>query len=205
LMSDSSDKTKSNMMSSGAKVPEPANILGPVSVVDGKKADPYLAPERLWFVKDQKAFSKDQEDYLIELAHDPRCTIKKLRDSIKCSSQSFYTLIDRSPLFASRLSRARNESLEDLADSLLTILDDEPDTLRARLKSENIKWILSKRKPSTYGDKLEVSVNQTIDISQALSDARNRAQLPIIKQKDIIDVESHTITTDSQSVEDIFS
>lgn len=79
------------------------------------------------------------------------------------------------PLFSKKYAQARNEGLEHLADSLIDISNNEPDVLRARVKSENIKWLLSKRKAAVYGDKLEMSVNTTVDIQSALDEAKARA------------------------------
>lgn len=157
-------------------------------------------------------FDSETEDKIVELALDPRMTLKKIRDQLGLSRYNFNAHVERSPRFAASLARARNESLEELADSLLTIVDEEPDPLRARLKSENIRWILSKRKPQTYGDKLDINLSGTIDIAGALAEARNRANMPTIPEMDTIDAEytvnepiSLRSAADKQSVDDIFS
>jgi terminase small subunit-like protein len=101
------------------------------------------------------------------------------------------------------------EGLEQLADSLLTVADEYDDVQRGRLKSENIRWILSKRKPLTYGDRLEVNLTQTVDIGAALLEAKSRAALPasyplqFIESK-VIDIieDKPLVKTDSQSVTD---
>lgn len=62
-----------------------------------------------------------------------------------------------------------------MADGLMTVADEVQDVQRARLKSDNAKWLLAKRKPSVYGDKVDIHVTQTIDITGALSEAKKRA------------------------------
>ena len=81
--------------------------------------------------------------------------------------------------FARIFALARQEGLDNLADDLLDIPDTCDDILKARLKSENTKWLLSKRKPQVYGERLDLHVNQTVDISTALKEARARTVLPM--------------------------
>lgn len=75
--------------------------------------------------------------------------------------------------FKAELAQARSDGMEYLADSLLDI----PhiyirDT--ARTLSENIKWLLSKRKPQVYGDKLQLEVHTVVDVKGAISEAKQR-------------------------------
>lgn len=62
----------------------------------------------------------------------------------------------------------------ELADQLLEIPDTYDDVARAKLKSENIKWLISKRNRKSYGDKLEIDHNHNIDIKAALNSATSR-------------------------------
>lgn len=76
---------------------------------------------------------------------------------------------------ALRYARARDLGFDVMTDRLLTITEEEPDIYKARLVSDNVKWIAAKRKPKVYGDKVDVSVTHTVDISSALTEARQRA------------------------------
>ena len=83
---------------------------------------------------------------------------------------------DSRPTFAERYARAREIAIQHLADELLTIADDgsndwmERETAsgtivvlnqehvqRSRLRVDTRKWLLSKLKPSLYGDRIEVA------------------------------------------------
>ncbi len=140
-------------------------------------------------------------------------TLKRIRDALLVEATGFRNYLERNPAFKNRLALARQEGLEELADSLQDIADEIPDVLKARLKSENLRWILSKRKPLVYGDRLDVNVNQTIDIRSALSEAKQRANLAQqTKQVEDATIEAEhrmitdtytTVTTDSESVDDI--
>lgn len=87
--------------------------------------------------------------------------------------------------FRAEFLQARDTGLHLLADSLLT-LPDTGDVLRARLKSENIRWLLARRLHRVYGDKLDVSVSGQLDIATTLTEARARIQH--IKDVETIDL-----------------
>lgn len=91
-------------------------------------------------------------------------------------------------LFDNECSRALDLGYEIQADSLVTIPDTYADVQKARLKSENIRWLLARRAAHRYGDRLEVNVNQTVDIGGAIAEARKRA-LPTRYPDDIVDAE----------------
>lgn len=105
-------------------------------------------------------------------------------DALMTNEYNFWMYKQQYPLFTANFDRARNEGLEHLADQLIKIDELHQDVQRARLKSDNYKWLLSKRKPAIYGDKIDINVNQTIDIGTALQEARQRA-LPKIDEKNV--------------------
>lgn len=131
-------------------------------------------------------YTAEQRDRAIELAANGE-PLKRIIDEICSSEYEFWMYRQQYPDFANLFEGARQEGLEHIADGLMTIADDMVDVQRARLKSDNAKWLLSKRKPSVYGDKVDIHVSQTIDITSALSEARKRA-LPAADDPNTIDV-----------------
>ncbi len=123
------------------------------------------------------SYTQEQLDLAIELAANGE-PLKVIIGQIVSSEYEFYLYRLHDPLFANSFEQARQEGLENLADALITLADDTTDVQRARLKSDNYKWLLSKRKPSVYGDKVDIHVSQTIDISTALNEAKKRALPP---------------------------
>lgn len=59
------------------------------------------------------------------------------------------------------------------ADSLLTAHDDIPDPQKARLYSDNVKWLLSKR-DKRYSERLELNVEHRVSLADALKEASGR-------------------------------
>lgn len=157
--------------------------------------------------------SNEQRELALKLAAEGK-SLDKIREAISVGlsepigAEGFRNYLKRHPEYASDFADARQDGLEELADKLLTITDDEPDVLRARLKSENTRWVLSKRKPHVYGDRLDLNVTKTVDIGAALLEARSRVSIPTLA----IEAESTVITdtstpsaTDCESVgDDIF-
>lgn len=129
--------------------------------------------------------TQEQLDLAIELAAKGE-PLRAIIDGIMTSEIGFWLYRQQHPDFSIRYEQARQEGLEHLADGLITAHKDEVDVQRARLKSDNAKWLLSKRKPNIYGDKVDIHVSQTIDISDALREAKARA-LPL-NSVDVIDV-----------------
>lgn len=80
--------------------------------------------------------------------------------------------------FRTRVANARAEGAHARVDALDDIAaDKEMNPHRARLLSENIKWTAARLNPKAYGDRMDVNVNQTIDIGANLAEARGRARL----------------------------
>jgi hypothetical protein len=82
------------------------------------------------------------------------------------------------------------------------IADEEVDPNRARLKVDLRRWVASKFNASLYGDKLDVNVNQTVDIGAALLEARRRAR-DVIETESVNLLESKSNTTGLEPVEGI--
>lgn len=135
-------------------------------------------------------YTQEQLDLAIELAAKGE-PIREIVTQIVSDEYSFWLYRQHDLLFGNRYEQARQEGLEQIADGLLTAHKDDVDVQRARLKSDNFKWLLSKRKPAVYGDKVDIHVSQTIDISAALTEARKRAlpgQTDSNREADLIDV-----------------
>lgn len=105
------------------------------------------------------------------------------------------------------ITRAVAAGLEVHVDALLTAHNDM-DTQRAKVYSDNIKWLAARRLRAVYGDHLDVTMQGRVDIGTTLLEARSRSR-PVCDQRDIIDaqvVETKEIkdlrSTDTQSVEE---
>lgn len=118
--------------------------------------------------------TQEQIETAMNMALDGK-PIVSILEAICLDSRSFWEYKQQDPLFQNDFEQARLEGLEMLADQLITIVDEYQDVQKARAKSDNYKWLLSKRKPQIYGDKIDVNVNQTVDIGGALKEARQRA------------------------------
>ncbi len=136
--------------------------------------------------------SEEQKELAIEMAEEGR-TVKEIREAIMVDAGAFRRYLEKHPVFKANFAHARQEGLEELADSLQNITEEVGDVQKAKLKSENLRWILSKRKPLVYGDRIDVNVTQTIDITSAIEEAKKRS-LKNSEDPGIIEAESRKIS-----------
>jgi hypothetical protein len=115
-------------------------------------------------------------------------TLAKACESVGLSTGQFMQRLPNRTSLSHAFVCARDAGAEVLADSLLGLTDTEADVNRARLKSDNIKWILSRRHAAKFGDRIDVNVNATVDLTSAISEARNRLRPVRDQEPDIIDV-----------------
>ena len=125
--------------------------------------------------KTPTVYTEEQLKIAIELAVEGK-PLKEIIDAMFTNEYDFWHYKINFPEFSNKFENARQEGLEHLADQLIKIDETYTDVQRARLKSDNYKWLLSKRKPMTYGDRIDVNVNQTVDISMALNEAKERTK-----------------------------
>lgn len=118
-------------------------------------------------------------------------------EKIEC--REFYEFIMNNPDAARRYGHAQQAKAEGLVDEIIDISDTEIDSQRARNRIDARRWYASKMQPQKYGDRLDVNLNQTIDIGAALADASKRILLPPRFPDKVIDVQSTDITHESQS------
>jgi hypothetical protein len=146
-----------------------------------------------WAKTKPPVYTDEQLEKTIELASKGEPLKRIIDEAILGSEYLFWLYRQHYPDFNNTFEQARQEGLEHLADGLITAHEEHHDVQRARLKSDNAKWLLSKRKPSIYGDKVDIHVSQTIDISAALMEARSRALPPPDTDGHVIDVPSQPI------------
>lgn len=77
-------------------------------------------------------------------------------------------------MFAQEIRKAQAFRVDLMVDELPTIDQRIDDGVMAGVISKNIQWVASKRNRDLFGDKIDVSHIHTINISQAIADARAR-------------------------------
>ena len=104
------------------------------------------------------------------------------------------------PAFERAIRGARAILAERDLDRLDGLLFSEPDPQRLAIMQRHYHWKASKLISKVYGDKLDLNVNQVIDIGSALAEARNRAIVrPRCDPDDIIDAQVIDVTEQKDS------
>ena len=102
-------------------------------------------------------------------------------DESNISTSTFDSYLSSNPELEEMYDDAYQRGYDSMADALLEIDNHQrygqSDPKMAKVMSDNIKWLLSKRVSKVYGDKIEVNHNITADkaITQALLAGKQRA------------------------------
>ncbi|HJW72590.1 MAG TPA: hypothetical protein VJ486_07000 [Geothrix sp.] len=76
--------------------------------------------------------------------------------------------------FQYQVAQAQEIYADALVDEAVDIADTDPDPNRARNRADVRKWLASKLKPKSYGDRMELAVQHGINISSTIATARGR-------------------------------
>ena len=81
-------------------------------------------------------------------------------------------------------ARATEIRADLMADEVITIADCEvTDPQRARNQMQARQWLASKQHSRRYGDRIDLNVSQTLDVSVTLAEARARLLRPVSDQQ----------------------
>lgn len=124
--------------------------------------------------------------------------------------QHFYVYLTQNTFAAEKYDLARKARADWLADEIIPISDEYGCPMRARNRIDARRWVASKYKPKDYGDKIDLTVSNTVNVADALREAnarRERGMLhprlkdvqPIAQAIDNLQLQPAS-TTDNQSV-----
>lgn len=103
------------------------------------------------------------------------------RNSI--TPQSFGRVLARLRNLADLYAQAQYIAADLMVDDTIRIADNRTiDPAQARNMMQARQWAASKRASKTYGDRLDVSVTQSISVADALTEARARMLRPVSDQ-----------------------
>jgi hypothetical protein len=74
---------------------------------------------------------------------------------------SIWLILDRNEVLYHKYVRAREIATELMAERLLTVQDYCPDPQRAKILSDNLKWLMAKNYMRRFSDKLQVEQKVT--------------------------------------------
>jgi hypothetical protein len=129
-------------------------------------------------------YSQDLADAICERIADGESLRAICADEGMPGRTTVWRWLEASEAFRNQYARAREAQAESLADDIVTIADDGrndtwlddagnrvnmPDVIaRSKLRVDARKWILSKLKPGTYGDKVETTHRGGVEVSGTL-------------------------------------
>ncbi len=102
---------------------------------------------------------------------------------------AFYTLIATVSELQKSYAAARETRGDRWADEIVEIADTDTDPQRARNRIDARRWCAAKARPDRYGDRIDVTVAQTLSVVDALAEAKRRVQ-PLIQDAEVIEVQA---------------
>lgn len=129
---------------------------------------PALPPQTL---ADREAQARN----VLRLMADKQWTMVRACDAVGLTPSKFSDVLNSVPELARHYVRTRELQADLEVDDALSIADNENiDPARARNMIDIRKWRASKFRSNVYGDRIDVSVQGSISITDALSAARAR-------------------------------
>lgn len=151
----------------------PARFLGDIELYEADEDDSHLVP---------RLKISGEERFTIITMLGQGVALGKVRDALKISADRFWSMLRANPKFMGRMQLIRQAMIEELTDEMLHISNSVADVQRAKLITDNIKWLASKRIPHVYGDKLHVE-HTVVDLNSAINDAVKRSKNDIEVKK----------------------
>lgn len=105
------------------------------------------------------------------------------------SKQEFHKVISSVRELHDLYARAKEIRADVMADEVVEIADTETDPQTARNKMNARQWWTAKAAPKVYGERIDLNVTQTLDISATLAEAQQRRLRPVSDQPQAIDVQ----------------
>ncbi|HNA61474.1 MAG TPA: hypothetical protein PKW79_00150 [Rhabdochlamydiaceae bacterium] len=124
------------------------------------------------------ALNRAEVNEILELMEDNRSISNALKLA-KVKASAFFKALREYPDLQLQFDDVQSALSEQLVDEMLQIADSEPDPNRARNRIHVRQWYASKMKPRKFGEKLDINMNQTVDLKGALAEARSRVVVAV--------------------------
>lgn len=103
--------------------------------------------------------------------------IMRALDMNGLSKSAFYKALSEYPLLSELYSRAQIVKAELLVDEAIDIADNSDDAMKARNQIDIRKWYASKILPHKFGEKIDITITQNVDVKGAIEEAKKRVRV----------------------------
>ncbi|HRT83953.1 MAG TPA: hypothetical protein P5523_04880 [Bacteroidales bacterium] len=81
------------------------------------------------------------------------------------------------PIYSDLYNRAQAVKAELLVDEAIDIADNSDDAMKARNQIDIRKWYASKILPHKFGEKIDITITQNVDVKGAIEEAKKRVRV----------------------------
>lgn len=104
-------------------------------------------------------------------------TLGAVLDLYGATHGAFYRFLYQNPINGQAYARARECQAETRAEECITIADTDPDAQRARNRIQTRQWHAGKMAPKRFGEKLDLTVTDTVNPALLHAEGLARARL----------------------------
>lgn len=129
--------------------------------------------------KGSSTFTPEIGDQICELLAEGMSAVRACKE-LGVALRTFYQWQREYPEFLAQVSRAREDQADTFADQMCDIAEFDEDVQRAKLKIDARKWVASRMKPKSWGDRVttEHEAGESIaDVLKAISSGKNALDL----------------------------
>lgn len=137
--------------------------------------------------------SKERAQEVIEAIVEGH-SLKDALASVGMGKTTFYRYVESDFNLQTALARAEKIRADTLADETVAIADSDDNPLRARNRIESRKWLASVYNRQKYGESIDLSVTNRVNLVDVINEARARA-VPGWCQDDALEAQVVETTT----------
>jgi len=90
---------------------------------------------------------------------------------------AFFKAVAENPIYSDLYNRAQAVKAELLVDEAIDIADNSDDAMKARNQIDIRKWYASKILPHKFGEKIDITITQNVDVKGAIEEAKKRVRV----------------------------
>ena len=105
--------------------------------------------------KGSTSYTADVGDQICELIAEGWSAVRACAN-VGVPVRTFYAWQRQHPEFSAQVSRAREDQADTFADQMCDIAEFDEDVQRAKLKIDARKWVASRMKPKSWGDRQQL-------------------------------------------------
>jgi hypothetical protein len=160
-------------LSVGVTVPMCHNVTYTVTIGKRKNHGTVTSNRKLPILADMRGTREDAAKVIEAIVEGH--SLKDALLSVGIGKTTFYRLVETHFDLQNSLARAEKIRADTIADEILHIADTQDNPLKARNQIDARKWLASVYNRTKYGEQIDLSVTNRVNLIDVIAEARKRA------------------------------